>query len=88
MTPDQINGLFEGSAALFVLRNIRVLYKDKRVCGVSIISTGFFTAWGFWNLFYYPQLNQYWSWVGGIAIVVMNMVWIGQMVYYTYLKRG
>ena len=88
MTPDQINGIFEGAAALFVLRNIRVLYQDKRVCGVSILSTGFFTSWGFWNLFYYPQLNQFWSFIGGLAIVITNMAWISQMVYYTYLKRG
>jgi hypothetical protein len=86
MTPDQINGVFEGAAALFVIRNIRVLYKDKQVCGVSILSTGFFTSWGFWNLFYYPNLNQYWSLYGGILIVITNIIWVGQMIFYTYFK--
>ena len=86
VTPDQINGIFEGSASLFVIRNIWVLYKDKQVCGVSIISIGFFTLWGIWNLFYYPHLKQHWSFYGGVLIVITNIIWVGQMIFYTYIK--
>ena len=41
---DLINSLFELFASFFVLNNCRVLYKQKEVKGVSIISTAFFTS--------------------------------------------
>ena len=55
---DLINGLFEALAGLFVLNHCRVLHAHKQARGVSIVSSGFFTLWGVWNLYYYPALNQ------------------------------
>lgn len=80
--PDIINGTFEGAGAAFILNHCRVLWHDKRVAGVSIVSTIFFAAWGGWNLFYYPHLGQWASFAGGVAIACANCLWIGLMFYY------
>jgi len=74
--PDLINGSFELLAGLFVLNHCRAVIRDKAVKGVSIISVGFFTSWGFWNLFYYPHLDQWLSFFGGLFIVAANSIWV------------
>lgn len=79
---DLINGLFELIGAAFILDHVRTLYRDKQVKGVSIVATVFFASWGFWNLYYYPSLGQWWSFLGGLAIVSANSLWIGMMIYY------
>lgn len=76
---DIINGCFEGFAGSFVCINCFRVYKDKKVRGASKIAVAFFTAWGFWNLYYYPSLEQWWSFVGGLGIVVANAVWLALM---------
>lgn len=82
LLPDLINGLFESLAGLMVLNHCRVLYADKSTRGVSIISSIFFTMWGFWNLYYYPTLNQYISFYGGLFVVAANAVYVGMMLFY------
>jgi uncharacterized membrane protein YfcA len=79
---DFINGMFELFAGLFLTLNVIKLYKDKEVKGVSVISVAFFASWGYWNCYFYPSLNQWWSFVGGIGVVIMNSIWVGQMIYY------
>ncbi len=81
--PDLINGLFEALGAVAILGHVRRVFKDKAVAGVAIWSTVFFAAWGFWNLYYYPQLGQWASFAGGVAIVLGNCLWIAGLVYYT-----
>jgi len=86
MTPDQINGTFEFLGALFILNHCETLFRDKHVAGVSVLSTAFFFMWGMWNLFYYPHLNQTFSFYGGICISVANMLYIALLVHYKFLK--
>jgi hypothetical protein len=74
--PDLINGLFEAFGGFSVWLNVRAILRDRKSRGVSKIACGFFTAWGFWNLFYYPHLGQWLSFAGGVIIVVGNTVWI------------
>jgi hypothetical protein len=80
--PDVINCLFELVGSIFTLNHCRVLYKDKRVAGVSVLSILFFTSWGCWNIFWYPYLNQWWSFWGGISILFANLLWIYMILYY------
>jgi len=80
---DLINGAFETLAGLFVLNHCRVLVKDKAVAGVSILSVAFFTAWGVWNLWYYPALGQTASFIGGLVVVAANLVYVGLLVRYS-----
>lgn len=79
---DIVNGLYEFLASLFMMNNCRVLFNDKKVRGVSIVSTAFFTSWGFWNLYYYPSLNQWLSFFGGAILVLVNVVYVVLMMYY------
>lgn len=82
MTPDLINGLFEFAAAIFILHNCRVLYGHKQMRGMSTWSTVFFTAWGGWNIYFYPHLDQMWSFYGGVCVVTVNLLWIAMQLYY------
>lgn len=79
---DIINGIFEICGSIMLWRNVYSLYKDKEVKGIRILSTLFFMLWGYWNLYYYPSLNQWWSFVGGLSLVFANTIWVGQMLYY------
>lgn len=41
-----------------------------------------FTLWGVWNIYYYPSLNQWCSFAGGLVIVAANALWVGLMLRY------
>ena len=86
--PDVINGSYEFIGGVFILLNCYRLYKDKMIRGCSIISTAFFCSWGYWNLYYYPSLNQWWSFIGGILIVTGNTLWVWLAIYYSRKKTG
>lgn len=83
LAPDLVNGAYEFGGGLMLLRNVRQLHRDKQVRGVSVLTAAFFASWGWWNLYYYPHLGQWTSFVGGILVAAVNLVWVGQMVYYT-----
>lgn len=85
--PDLVNGLFELIGGLLICLSIRRLHIDKEVKGVSALPTAFFTSWGYWNLFYYPSLSQWASFVGGCVIVAANTAWVLQMLYYSARVR-
>jgi len=70
MTPDAINACFETLGCLMIINNIKTLHQDKQVKGVSVVSTTFFGVWGFWNLYYYPHLDQSLSFYAGLGIVI------------------
>jgi len=77
--PDMVNGTFELLAALFLAVNVVKLYHDREVRGVSWISVFFFTTWGAWNLFYYPHLGQWISYLGGVAVLAVNLTWLSML---------
>ena len=80
--PDLLNGSFELLGSAFIILSIVKILKNKSSKGVSWIHILFFTAWGFWNLFYYPHLGQWLSFVGGIGIVLTNTVWTVLLIKY------
>lgn len=79
---DAINGSFELAAGLFVLNHCRVLKAHKSLRGVSMISMGFFTLWGVWNMYYYPALGQPLSFYGGVFVVAANAFYFGMALHY------
>ncbi len=87
MTPDFVNGAFEIVGALFNSINVYRIMRDKSVTGVSWIPTAFFTAWGVWNLYYYPHLGQWLSFFGGIAQIAVNGVWVYLALHYSKGKQ-
>lgn len=83
MTPhDAINAAFEGGGAIFLCLNVRRLLKDKSVKGVSLVTTSWWTAWGFWNVYFYSAVNTPASFWAGIAVVIVNAAWLALAVYY------
>jgi hypothetical protein len=82
LTPDLINGLFEFAGSAMLWANVHRLWKDKQTHGVTWYATGFFMTWGYWNLYFYPSLECWWSFAGGLSLVLANTVWLGQMLYY------
>jgi hypothetical protein len=81
--PDLINGGFELLGGVFIALSIRKVLRDRAVAGISWLHVGFFTAWGFWNLFYYPHLDQWFSFAGGVLIVITNTVYLALLLYYS-----
>lgn len=86
MTPDMINGTFELMGAVFLLLNVRQLFRDKALNGVHWLPTFFFSTWGIWNLYYYPSLGQWYSFAGGLLIVCINTFWLLQIWWYSKLR--
>lgn len=76
MTPDHINGAFELGAAAFMSLSVRRLWLDREIKGFSMWPTVFFTSMGLWNLFYYPSLDQLFSFAGGCAVVTVNTCYL------------
>jgi len=74
--PDIINGTFECVGGLLCWLNVRRLMKDRKISGVFWPVSLFFSVWGAWNLFYYPHLQQWFSFVGGLVIVTGNSAWV------------
>lgn len=87
MLPDLINGIFESAGGFFIALSVYKLHCEKKVRGVSWIHVAFFSSWGFWNLFYYPHLGQWASFWGGLFLVTVNLIWLGQIVYYGWQER-
>ena len=76
MDADAINALFElGGAALLAL-NIRRLFIDRSVKGVSMWPTLFFSLWGLWNLYFYWAVGTPLSWYAGLLLVSVNATWL------------
>jgi len=84
LDPDTINGLFELIGSWFTWKNAYVLYQEKKITGVYWPTTLFFTLWGIWNLLYYPMLNQWFSFIGGVFLVLGNIIWILLVFNYKY----
>ena len=85
---DTINGAFEFGGAFAIWFSVRNLYRAKLVRGVSWPHVAFFSTWGYWNLAYYPSLDQWLSFAGGLALVTMNTIWLIQIAYYLVKERA
>ncbi len=75
---DYINAIFEFGAILGIYGHIFQIKKDKVVKGTYIPTVVFFTSWGFWNIYYYPSLQQWFSALAGSILAILNC-------YYVYL---
>lgn len=86
MTPDMINGGFEVLGFFLILNHCRVAMNDQEVKGVSIFSTLVFIVWGVWNIYWYSYLTAWYSFFGGIVLMLANMWWVGLMIYFRNKK--
>lgn len=78
------NAFFEGIGSILTWLNVRRLYIDKEVKGLQWQVTGFWTAWGVFNLFFYPAMDLWLSFWGGVSIVTANAVWVCMVLHYQY----
>lgn len=85
---DAINGTLELIGAFFILKSILRLHEDKVVRGIVWYHPAFYMLWGYFNMYYYPSLGQWFSFAGGVAVVVTNTIWVGQLIYYTYQESS
>lgn len=81
-TPDLVNGCYEFLGGIAVWLNVLAIWKDRGYAGVRIPVMAFFTSWSLWNLYYYPLLNQWASFCGGLSIGLANLAFVGSMVYW------
>lgn len=86
MNPDMINALFSIGGSCFLWLNVWSLYKEREVKGVHWGSVAFFTILGFWNLFFYSTLSQWYSLFAGISSVMANIVWLCLVTFYRWDK--
>lgn len=87
LTPDCINGAFELLGSLFTWMNVRRVVRDRGYAGIYLPVTVFFFSWGFWNLFYYSHLDQWWSLAGGSSLVLANLSWVSVMLWFGSLAN-
>ena len=76
MNADIVNGVFGLGMACMLCLNVLRLWRERKVRGVSFWAVFWPTMWGYWNLYYYPSLDQWWSFVAGIGVVSMNTTWV------------
>ena len=80
--PDLLNSCFELFGSAFILLSIVKVLKNKSSAGVNWAHPAFFNTWGFWNLFYYPHLEQWLSFIGGVGVVLANTTWVILLIKY------
>ncbi len=87
MTIDLINGMFEFIGSGFIWYNVYTLYKDQEIKGVDWPAIIFFILWSIWNLIYYPNLEQYWSFIGSISLIIGDIAWLILAIKYSRSKK-
>src|ERR1035437_1362274 len=86
--PDLINGVFEAGLSFFLFKGVLKLRVDKEVLGFYWPTVVWTTAWGLYNLYFYPHLDQWCSFTGGLFVVAVNLSWLAHVAYYAKRKRG
>ncbi len=87
MNNDLINGIFESVGGLVMWLNVYKIFKDKIVRGFYLPCCVFFGVWSLWNLYYYPCLNQPFSFIGGVCLASGNCVWLFLAFYFKLTNK-
>ena len=87
MINDIINGIFRLIVTPFILLSVRKLLKDKQVKGVCWMHISLFAVWGYWGLYYFSSLNQWWSFAGECLVVVANTFYAITLIYYSFSSK-
>jgi drug/metabolite transporter superfamily protein YnfA len=87
LTPDIINGTFEIIGGMLCCLNVRQIWRDRKVTGFYWPTQAFFAIWGMWNLYFYPTLGQWFSFGGGVFLVLANTTWTLLAHHYSKKER-
>ncbi len=82
MWQDLINGSFETLSGFVLLLHCVKMHQEKKIRGVSVLACLYFMLWSYWNLYYYPHLNQWSSFVGGVWTGIVHTVWFSMILHY------
>jgi hypothetical protein len=82
MTPDHVNAAFEVAGSVAVWMNFLAILKDRGYAGTRIPMMAFFTSWGFWNLYYYSHLLQWYSLYASLLLTGGNCAVVSAMLYF------
>lgn len=73
--PDLLNSFFQLGGAFVVWLSVRQLLRTKNPDGVSLVHVAFFTTWGAWNLYYYPHLEQWFTFAASCMLFIGDATW-------------
>ena len=79
---DIINSGFQFFACFFIWFSIASVFKNKSSLGVSKWHIGYFFAYGVFMIFYYLSLDQYFSLVTNVLVVISNAIYLGGVIKY------
>jgi hypothetical protein len=82
MSSDFINALWELAGASVLIHSIYTVLKDKDVKGIGWQQVAFFTTWGLWNVYFYPDNGLYCSFYAGMLLALCNLIYFILLVYY------
>lgn len=74
--PDVINGLFLFVGALVICLSIKKLYIQGQVRGIDWRHPAFFNFWGMYQLFFYANLEQWFSFAAAITTVLAGTTYL------------
>jgi hypothetical protein len=82
---DLINALFELGGGLAIIPSIARAWRQGQVSGVHPLTPVFFWTWSLWNIFYYPALGQWMSFVCGTLCLISNSVWLMCVLLFSHI---
>lgn len=82
LDPDYTQAFFELGSAIFQARNVKAIRQHKTIRGVHWTPTAFYTGWGVYNLWFYAAIGLPLAWWAGMAITLINAVWLAHAIYY------
>ena len=85
---DVINSMFCVGAGLLVWLNVKKLYTDKLVLGYNWKVQAFFAAFGYWHLYYFFTLEQWFTLFAGCLLTAGNSTWVVMAIYYQRRNHG
>ena len=80
---DLVNALFETVGAVLTWRDVRILFRDKHVAGVSWWARGWWGMWGAFNVVYYYGVGHPLSMYAGAVLTLGNLAWTYMAMRYT-----
>lgn len=83
--PDTINSAFLFGGGIFIWMNVYRAWKDKVIRGVSVWPSLWFATWGVWDCYYFPHLDQWFSFVSSALAVLPNSAWL--YLYWKYKEN-
>ena len=76
ITQDLINALFGVFASVLSYQNVREAKEHNEIKGMHWYSTSFFTLWAIYQLYFYYMLGLYWSMLGSVCIIAIDVYWL------------